>query len=159
MRPATAILARHSHVPICGISLWQKSYWLARFSIHNLHALIQLVKDIRVSIIDGTFESKVPDWLAHWEGNAERMIMAWNRRFHRKGFDQRIMNILHAFLLGILQGLTEFIPVSSTAHLLIGQKLLGIPANDARPFRLPRPGPARDDPILIVYFWKDLWKS
>jgi len=41
-------------------------------SIHNLHALIQLVKDIRVSILDGTFESKVPGWLSAWQGNAER---------------------------------------------------------------------------------------
>lgn len=41
------------------------------------------------------------------------------------------MTIIRAFLLGIIQGLTEFIPVSSTAHLLIGQKLLGIPADDA----------------------------
>jgi len=41
------------------------------------------------------------------------------------------MTIIHAFLLGIIQGLTEFIPVSSTAHLLIGQKLLGVPADDA----------------------------
>lgn len=41
------------------------------------------------------------------------------------------MNIFHALLLGIIQGLTEFIPVSSTAHLLIAQKLLGIPGSDA----------------------------
>ncbi len=41
------------------------------------------------------------------------------------------MTLLHALLLGIIQGLTEFIPVSSTAHLLIGQQLLGIPADDA----------------------------
>jgi len=40
------------------------------------------------------------------------------------------MNLFQAFLLGIIQGLTEFIPVSSTAHLLIGQQLLGIPSND-----------------------------
>jgi undecaprenyl-diphosphatase len=40
------------------------------------------------------------------------------------------MTFLHAFLLGIIQGLTEFIPVSSTAHLLIGQALLGIPSGD-----------------------------
>lgn len=41
------------------------------------------------------------------------------------------MTIFQAFLLGIIQGLTEFIPVSSTAHLLILQQLLGIPSSDA----------------------------
>lgn len=41
------------------------------------------------------------------------------------------MSLFHALLLGLIQGLTEFIPVSSTAHLLIGQTLLGLPANDA----------------------------
>lgn len=41
------------------------------------------------------------------------------------------MTIFHAFILGIVQGLTEFIPVSSTAHLLISQTFLKIPADDA----------------------------
>ena len=41
------------------------------------------------------------------------------------------MTVFQAFLLGIIQGLTEFIPVSSTAHLLIGQVILGLPAGDA----------------------------
>ena len=40
------------------------------------------------------------------------------------------MSILQAFILGAVQGLTEFVPVSSTAHLYLTQALLGI-ENDA----------------------------
>ena len=40
------------------------------------------------------------------------------------------MTLFQSFLLGIIQGLTEFIPVSSTGHLLITQYLLGIPASE-----------------------------
>lgn len=36
------------------------------------------------------------------------------------------MDILQAIIIGIIQGLTEFLPVSSTAHLLITERLLGI---------------------------------
>ncbi len=36
------------------------------------------------------------------------------------------MNELQAFLLGILQGITEFLPVSSSGHLEIGNHLLGV---------------------------------
>ncbi|HPB85172.1 MAG TPA: undecaprenyl-diphosphate phosphatase, partial [Paludibacteraceae bacterium] len=35
------------------------------------------------------------------------------------------MNWVEALLLGILQGLTEFLPVSSSGHLEIGQAILG----------------------------------
>ncbi len=65
------------------------------------------------------------------------------------------MTLLHAFLLGIIQGLTEFIPVSSTAHLLIGQKLLGIPADDAM-FSFLVIVQLGTLVSLFAFYWKDL---
>jgi undecaprenyl-diphosphatase len=65
------------------------------------------------------------------------------------------MTLSYALLLGILEGLTEFIPVSSTAHLLIAQKLLNLPSTEAM-FAflvLVQIGPLA---ALILYFWKDL---
>lgn len=36
------------------------------------------------------------------------------------------MNLLHAIILAIIEGLTEFLPVSSTGHMVIGSTLMGI---------------------------------
>lgn len=36
------------------------------------------------------------------------------------------MSLFHALILGIVEGLTEFLPISSTAHLIITSKLLNI---------------------------------
>ncbi len=42
-------------------------------SIHNLHALVQLVKDIRKMIVAGEFEAQVATLLELWQGNAARV--------------------------------------------------------------------------------------
>lgn len=39
------------------------------------------------------------------------------------------MNLWHALLLGIIQGITEFLPISSTAHLTLAGKLFGVVSN------------------------------
>ena len=65
------------------------------------------------------------------------------------------MTIIHSFLLGIIQGLTEFIPVSSTAHLLITQRLLNIPADGAM-FSFLVIVQLGTLVSLFTFYWKDL---
>lgn len=40
------------------------------------------------------------------------------------------MNEIQALILGLVQGLTEYLPVSSSGHLTIGQEILGITSED-----------------------------
>lgn len=66
------------------------------------------------------------------------------------------MTIFHAIFLGILQGLTEFLPVSSTAHLLIAEQWLGLAHSDTL-FSFTVLIQLGTLLAVIVYFWADLW--
>lgn len=68
------------------------------------------------------------------------------------------MSFLQSFILGIIQGLTEFLPVSSSAHLVLVPYILDwrIPESQVFPFDvLVQIGTLF---AVIIYFWKDLWK-
>jgi undecaprenyl-diphosphatase len=65
------------------------------------------------------------------------------------------MTLFQSFLLGIIQGLTEFIPISSTGHLLIAQYLMGIPASDEM-FSFLVIVQLGTLVSLLVFYWKDL---
>jgi undecaprenyl-diphosphatase len=40
------------------------------------------------------------------------------------------MNVFHAIIIAVVEGITEFLPISSTGHMIITQKLLGLPPDD-----------------------------
>ncbi len=63
------------------------------------------------------------------------------------------MGLLRAVVLGIVQGVTEFLPVSSTAHLRIVPELLGWPDAGAAYTAIIQLGTVA---AVIVYFWRDL---
>lgn len=66
------------------------------------------------------------------------------------------MTLWHVLFLGVIEGLTEFIPVSSTAQLLIGQSLLHLaPSESMTAFLvIVQLGPIL---ALIIYFFDDFW--
>ena len=61
------------------------------------------------------------------------------------------MNWIEALILGLVQGLTEFLPVSSSGHLEIGKVLLQIEARDNLTFSIVVHG-ATVLSILVVFF-------
>ena len=68
------------------------------------------------------------------------------------------MELLSAIVLGIIEGLTEFLPVSSTGHLILAEWILGI-QGDVSPWRVLL-WVSQFGAIIavLVYFWGDLWR-
>jgi undecaprenyl-diphosphatase len=68
------------------------------------------------------------------------------------------LNILEAIILGIVQGLTEFLPISSTGHLTLAGKLMNL-ISESHPeqwtsfIAVIQLGTLL---AVLVYFWKDL---
>ncbi|MEK7477812.1 MAG: undecaprenyl-diphosphate phosphatase [Patescibacteria group bacterium] len=66
------------------------------------------------------------------------------------------MTILHSIILGIVEGITEFLPISSTGHMILMSKLLGIAESDfVKSFEII----IQLGAILavVVFYWKKIW--
>ena len=65
------------------------------------------------------------------------------------------MDWLQAILLGILQGLTEFLPISSSAHLRVYPAFLGWEDPGAAFTAVVQIG---TEVAVLLYFWRDIWR-
>jgi undecaprenyl-diphosphatase len=61
-----------------------------------------------------------------------------------------------ALLLGIVEGVTEYLPVSSTGHLTITEKLLGLQVNDPDVTAYTAIIQIGAIAAAVIYFWKDI---
>lgn len=68
------------------------------------------------------------------------------------------MSILEAVLLGFIEGLTEFLPISSTGHLTITEKLLGYKINDPDVTAFTAIIQVGAVLATLVYFRSDIWR-
>jgi undecaprenyl-diphosphatase len=67
------------------------------------------------------------------------------------------MNYFDAIVLGIVEGLTEFLPVSSTGHLTIVEKWLGLEVDDPAVTGFTAVIQMGAIVAVIVYFARDIW--
>jgi undecaprenyl-diphosphatase len=68
------------------------------------------------------------------------------------------MSFLHAIILGLIQGLTEFLPISSTAHLTLAGKLMGEVKNDQQWTAFIAVIQLGTLIAVIIFFWSDILK-
>jgi len=68
------------------------------------------------------------------------------------------MDYLQAVILGVVEGLTEFLPVSSTAHLTIVERLLGLSTTDPAVTGFTAVIQMGAIVAVILYFAKDIWR-
>lgn len=68
------------------------------------------------------------------------------------------MALWQAFVLGIVEGLTEFLPISSTGHLTIAEKLLRLQIDDPAVTGFTAVIQVGAIAAVIVFFWRDLWR-
>jgi undecaprenyl-diphosphatase len=66
------------------------------------------------------------------------------------------MGWLQAIVLGVVEGLTEFLPVSSTGHLTIAEKLMRLQVDDAGVTAFTAIIQVGAIVAVIVYFWRDI---
>ncbi|WP_317853830.1 undecaprenyl-diphosphate phosphatase [Chakrabartyella piscis] len=64
------------------------------------------------------------------------------------------MDIIHALILGLIQGLTEFLPVSSSGHLVLFQNLFGITEGTQFFTILLHVATLV---AVFIYYWEDIW--
>ena len=71
------------------------------------------------------------------------------------------MSIFQAIILGIVQGLTEFIPISSTAHLIFASRAIGLYENEALRAQMTTATIAVIQLgtllAVLIYFARDIW--
>lgn len=63
-----------------------------------------------------------------------------------------------AIILGIIEGITEFLPISSTGHLTITEKLMGMSLEDPSVVAFTAVIQIGAIVAAIVYFWGDIWR-